>query len=395
MDPKQTAPQGGQPGGQEGQNGQAQSTGANPVFGAAGNLGGNTLSTGANVSQTMDSLNSGNSFASGKSLLQRKRVDNVDPVTGDIIISSSPNDKPAGGSKPINKALLIKIGGVILVLGAIALVVGIVMAFVSGGDKKSNNGSGNASVSTISADAAFNSFANYILSGDESSDPVSTYISIADAYTINTMLEDTNSEESKEFFNIAKQKFDVFTTSFNNSNLKNESSFLNSYVPSYTIIFNFVYNYSQIGVIDLNTLAAIYSEEGADGIDQFFDDNFGVFNDRNDTDMSDYYNYEKKIFDYTKQYLEKANEASCIKNNKISDNCRVSMSESDTSAYNNAVSSAERKVNLVVDKLISGTAQINTEIKNPGSIESEENVVVEEGGIKPEDIIIDGIKGDS
>lgn len=366
MDPKQTAPQGGQPGGQEGQNGQAQSTGANPVFGAAGNLGGNTLSTGANVSQTMDSLNSGNSFASGKSLLQRKRVDNVDPVTGDIIISSSPNDKPAGGLKPINKALLIKIGGVILVLGAIALVVGIIFAFVSGGDKKSSNG---GTSSSLSVDVAFNNYANYMLSGEASSEPVNSAISISGKYEVYNVLSES-AEDLKGFYQSAKTHFDNFITSYDRSDLSEKSAILKTLIPSHKEVFYFLYNYSQVGLISTETLAPIYISEGDDGLENYFTNNYSVFSDSTYSRSKDFYNNQKTVFDYYKKFLEDAKKKKCISDDGVvSANCKVSMKESDTQSAEEANETSQLIIKSATNNLVNGIATIRDEINNPTSAE--------------------------
>lgn len=391
MDPKQTAPQGGQ----EGQNGQAQSTGANPVFGAAGNLGGNTLSTGANVSQTMDSLNSGNSFASGKSLLQRKRVDNVDPVTGDIIISSSPNDKPAGGSKPINKALLIKIGGVILVLGAIALVVGIIFAFVSGGDKKSNNGGSagggsSSNQSSLTVDQAFNEYANWVISGTPSQNSINE-VSIRDQLAIKAQLGQKN-EETKEYFSEAKKLFDNFYSKYENSDLKDKSAVLRTMMPDYKSIFNFIYDYSQAGGLDSGSLAAIVDGSGASAIDSYFEENYGAFADSDLEDAQEIYNYQKEIAKYQKEYFTQAVKKKCLADGVLSEKCNVSMSASDTQAYEAATKKLNSKLLLMVNKLISGINQINLEIKNPTS-ETGSDVTVESDGIGPDDIRVNSDEG--
>ena len=116
MDPKQTSPLGNTPaGGQEGQNGQpatpqpvfgtgnigmagtAAGTNASPLGGAtgdttnaanqkmAGTLGAENLSTGANVSRTMDSLNSKNQSATGTSVFSKHKFDKVHP-DGAIIL---------------------------------------------------------------------------------------------------------------------------------------------------------------------------------------------------------------------------------------------------------------------------------------------------------------------
>ena len=112
MDPKQTAPQGGNSaGGQEGQNGATpvfsftgtSATGASPLGGPSatspnepGTLGADTLSTGANVSRTMDNLNQQNQPAHGGLVFAKHRFDKIDPKTGDILLTPDEEPKKKG-----------------------------------------------------------------------------------------------------------------------------------------------------------------------------------------------------------------------------------------------------------------------------------------------------------
>ena len=376
MDPKQTAPQGGQPGGQEGQNGQAQSTGANPVFGAAGNLGGNTLSTGANVSQTMDSLNSGNSFTSGKSLLQRKRVDNVDPVTGDIIISSSPNDKPAGGSKPINKALLIKIGGVILVLGAIALVVGIVMAFVSGGDKKSGNGGGSGSSNNIpqtgAVDQSFARYANWIMNGTDKLKYSATDMAYYDTAAYKSIYVDRSDVDS--FFVTAKEYYAAFVNDYNNNSSYNSSPILAAYVPSYQNTLDFVSNYAIAGDLSIKTLLGVYSESGGEsGLKSYFEENYGVFRDSDYDVAREYYSLQESIFKYQYKVIDSAKKNKCIVDGEIKSDCKLSVDKDESNKNGEDSSKVNTIVRSEIYSLINSCNTIADEIASPAKAEETEN----------------------
>ena len=106
MDPKQTPPLGNaQTGGQEGQPVGAPTSGAAqaPVFSTgtdmsaqpaapqkmAGDLGAENLSTGANVSRTMDSLNNTNQSATGAPIFAKHKFDKIEYATGDIIVDNN------------------------------------------------------------------------------------------------------------------------------------------------------------------------------------------------------------------------------------------------------------------------------------------------------------------
>lgn len=176
MDPKQTSPLGNTPaGGQEGQNGQP--AGTQPVFGTAGGnnaagnstamagqLGAANLSTGANVSRTMDSLNSKNQSATGSSVFSKHKFDKVDP-NGDIILPTSGPVKKE--RKPINKGVLIKIaviaGGI---LGVLVIVLAVVLMPKGGGNKQG----GGTIASNLDYQQAFNRYANYVLFGVDDSE---------------------------------------------------------------------------------------------------------------------------------------------------------------------------------------------------------------------------------
>ncbi|MBQ3469819.1 hypothetical protein IJH16_02500 [Candidatus Saccharibacteria bacterium] len=179
MDPKQTSPLGNNPaGGQEGQNGQP--AGTQPVFGAAGGngaasnstmagqLGAANLSTGANVSRTMDSLNSKNQSATGSSVFSKHKFDKVEP-NGDIILPSSGPVKKE--HKPINKGVLIKIaviaGGI---LGVLVIILAVVLMPKGGGNKQG----GGTIASNLDYQQAFNRYANYVLFGVDDSEQILT-----------------------------------------------------------------------------------------------------------------------------------------------------------------------------------------------------------------------------
>lgn len=91
MDPKQTPPLGNaQTSGQEGQPVGAPTSGATSgVFKMAGDLGAENLSTGANVSRTMDSLNNANQSATGAPVFAKHKFDKIEYATGDIIVDNN------------------------------------------------------------------------------------------------------------------------------------------------------------------------------------------------------------------------------------------------------------------------------------------------------------------
>lgn len=112
MGPKQTTPQGDNPAGKkEGQDGATpvfsftgpSATSSSPLAGPSvtspnepGALGSDTLSTGANVSRTMDSLNNRDQATHGGLVFAKHRFDKIDPKTGDILLTPDEEPKKKG-----------------------------------------------------------------------------------------------------------------------------------------------------------------------------------------------------------------------------------------------------------------------------------------------------------
>lgn len=224
MDPKQTVPQGGQ----EGQGaGPAGNAGFN--FSADGSRASNKLSTGANVSRTMDSLNSEQGATYGGMSFSKHNFDKIEPGTGDIILGASDSNKPKRGlfglgrkssakpsgwdmnaaqaeeaaktgtapteqafttnrssvaivpseyqnpapvKKPINKKLLIGLVAIVLVIGVGAAVATVVVPNLSKGNK-SNGGGSTYKESNLTLQESFNRYANWMASGSDSTDGAS------------------------------------------------------------------------------------------------------------------------------------------------------------------------------------------------------------------------------
>lgn len=305
MDPKQTSPLGApQVGGQEGQpvqptpvvgdvsgaNSQAEapaspapvfSTGTTQPAKMAGDLGAESLSTGANVSRTMDSLNDTNQSATGAPIFAKHKFDKIEYATGDIllnkddpkpkrrffggssaprpksaaeisrearreakrlrklnksagagsVIESTPATTPAPAEKPANpnssKTTKILVGAVIGILVIVAGVLGVI-ALTSGNKKPSNKPSND--VSTVASEeeikTAFSDYLSYLFYGDNvpSGDLLKNFEKTWNVYQEGGWLYNENIEDTKNPF-YAEQ-------------ILNESSFNNSKREEYFIELN-------------------------------------------------------------------------------------------------------------------------------------------------------------
>lgn len=430
MDPKQTSPLGGTPvGGQEGQNPSSASAGANsgatPVFSSGtdsasagapasdqkmpGTLGAESLSTGANVSRTMDSLNSKNQSETGTSVFSKHKFDRAEP-DGSILIPESKglffrkskggreNDttgsmiaargETADGLDPETrrKRKMIRIAGIAGASFAAILAIVIVVVLVVAPRPEKPKASTTAPATELSM--AFDGYANFILYGEASTEPISEDVSIAKTYEINKMIT-ANTEESKQFFDDAKSNFDAFMTSYDASGIAEKSYYLNWVVPHYKQVFDFVYNYSQVGKLDNETLLPIFSTSGTGGMDTYFDQNYKIFQDSELDNSKEFYESQKQILEYQKQYFNLAKQNNCIRAANIIDGCKVSVSAEEMTKYSDAVELSNSRIGLSVDELISSIPQMQTEILQPVKDMQETEVIVdEENGIKPEDIVI-------
>lgn len=222
MDPKQTVPQGGSPGGQEGQNGQPQSsTGVNPVAtpifsstGAssptAGKLGSDTLSTGANVSRTIDSLNSKNQSETSQSIFKRKKFDKVVPVSGDLLIDPTLN--PERKAEQLEHSKTVKLVGISIAVVAILLLGGIIFALIAGGGKPA---SVPVATSGPTEKETFSDFLSYFFWGDSSDNRTleqgwEEYDYSTPAIAADVKFNEPASENKTEYFNHLREKYEKF-----------------------------------------------------------------------------------------------------------------------------------------------------------------------------------------
>lgn len=435
MDPKQKSTLGDNPGGgQEGQNPSSASVGANsgvtPVFSSGtnatsagasasdqkmpGTLGAENLSTGANVSRTMESLNSKNQSETGTSVFSKHKFDRAEP-DGSILIPESKGlffrksrgdkDNDVTGSmiaargesvdgldpETRRKRRILRIGGI--VGGALAVILAVVIVVVLVAAPRREKPKASTVAPTTELNIAFNKYANFILYGEASAESISEDVSIAKIYEINKMVS-AGTEESKQYFNDAKSNFDAFMTSYIASGIAEKSYYLNWFVPHYEQVFDFVYNYSQAGKLDNNTLLPIFLASGTSGMDTYFDQNYKVFQDSELDNSKEFYESQKQILEYRKQYFNLARQNNCIRTANIVDGCKVSMSAEEMTKYNDAIRLSGSRVELSVDELVSNIPRIQTEISQPIKEKQETEDVVNENGIRPSDIIIKTDKKD-
>ncbi len=346
MDPKQTSPLGApQVGGQEGQpvqltpavgdvsgaNSQAEapaspapvfSTGTTQPAKMAGDLGAESLSTGANVSRTMDSLNDTNQSATGAPIFAKHKFDKIEYATGDIllnkddpkpkrrffggsstprpksaaeisrearrearrlrklnksagagsVIESAPATTPAPAEKPANpnssKTTKILVGAVIGILVIVAGVLGVV-ALTGGNKKPSNKPSTQAAPSEEDAKEAFSKYLSYLFYGEDTKKISPASVNNLGAYKIMNIGSDTSKE--KEYIANAIALYEDFSDIFSSTNFINYD-LLSNYVSSqknilmfYNEVINSEGNYSISEYLPIENKYDIFMEHGGIG----------------------------------------------------------------------------------------------------------------------------------
>ena len=168
--------------------------------------GSGTLSTGANISRTMNDLNSNDrKSATFNSPFAKHRFQKVAPQTGDIlidpsrssVISSTPSEK-----KGVNRGRLIQFG---LIFGGIALIGLVIFTVVMliNQPKKSNGGDSGSNSAQVTLSPE--SFYSYILDGNTDGKNIPTQRESSKTYALTAALEDSDSNKREYYFSIANR----------------------------------------------------------------------------------------------------------------------------------------------------------------------------------------------
>ncbi|MBQ3352396.1 hypothetical protein IJG91_01920 [Candidatus Saccharibacteria bacterium] len=313
MDPKQTSPLGGTPGGgQEGQNPSSVSAGANsgasPVFSSGtdsapagtpasdqkmpGTLGAENLSTGANVSRTMDSLNSKNQSETGTSVFSKHKFDRAEP-DGSILIPESKGlffrksrgdkDNDVTGSmiaargesvdgldpETRRKRRMLRIGGIVGGALALILVVVIVVVLVAAPRREKVEAPITTQVSAAQIRAAFEDYLSYLFYGNDSGTEES-FKKTWNAYMIEgptaiyaeEQLLKPFSDDRSSYFNDLENKWKSFTDIYSSELVSAESL-------AYPSIY--FYSFSSVDNPDASKVLEIYKENGVDAANSQID----------------------------------------------------------------------------------------------------------------------------
>ena len=333
MDPKQTEGQGSAtPASQggfsfsSGQPGSGQPPAAQP----------GTLSTGANVSRTMDDLNvNDRKSATSNSPFAKHQFNKIAPGTGDIIIgqpngtiSSAPGDK----EPKINRGRLIQFGLIFGGIALVALVIFTVVMVVNNNQSKTPSNGANQTTPTVTAsvEELFSEYLELFTSNNEDKKDITTnwkeYLSnYASIYAVRQALQPSSTEKDN-YFEALNQKWDEFI-----SNYKGQYS--NSpelqYVPIY---FYYMATSSEL------TERQIY--ELYNGYSQNLDETKKAVEDMTTNPTSNYalfvfYQTKRDLYISTLNLMSEAKSASCLTPESLFASCDLPTLTS-YAAYQNA-----------------------------------------------------------
>lgn len=304
MDPKQT--EGQNPGSagaqsgfsfQTGQMGAGAASGANAANTGASDAG--TLSTGANVSRTMDSLNSAKTTsATSESPFAKHKFDKVTPVTGDIlidnasgsIISSAPNEK-----KGINRGRLIQFGLVFGGLALVGLVVLTVVLVINNQPKTQQNTSTNTNTRIVmDPEDAFEEWLEELVTGEIGR---TSYIADdGDSYSILQALQAVNGSQTTNNILYADRITNQIASDGRAAYLDELASTFEIFSDNYSgenadlleQISYYYHDFAEIAPVTEADIVEHYLNNGLDDTKKYIEESYGFSEDRGINDYNAY-----------------------------------------------------------------------------------------------------------
>lgn len=190
--------------------------------------------------------------------------------TGDIVL------KNGGGGKSKKGLIIGVIVGVLVIVG---VVVGVVM--MNGGGIFGGSG---LSTSNSSLEEKFNIYANYLVSGEPSKEP------LEDDYNENVLyyfMRDTNGDDVSYFENL-NEAWDSFLDLYSADKKYFDNVSLASSVETQSILMDFFNSYNTVGELNNEKVLGLYLEKGKDGAINTITEEYNMLNKSNYSRAQDY-----------------------------------------------------------------------------------------------------------
>lgn len=357
MDPKQT----------EGQNsgpGNAPAGGfsfsSEPANNTANNSG--TLSTGANVARAMSDLNSNRKSATQNSPFAKHQFQKVAPRTGDILIDPSGNIITEEPKKGINRGRLIQFG---LIFGGIALVALVIFTVVMVINNKPKDTKKTTPVA-LSYQEAFNRYANWMISGEDSTGEPANIDEFGPYYYAYAIFEQTDGRI--DYVKTAKDYYDAFYSAFGSSDLSSYIN-LNSTVEANNNNLTFYLSYLEDYNFSDEDLLEKYLSAGNE-LKNELNSAYDSLAEQGDSAL-DFVEFARARGDIIVDWFDLLNTNSCIQNDSIDYSCQDKLLKNSDSArqmfqnLDSLKTSIDKSVSAITNQLILSVSTIYNEMQKP------------------------------
>ncbi|MBQ9403232.1 hypothetical protein IJU22_01535 [Candidatus Saccharibacteria bacterium] len=377
MDPKQTEGQNSGPGNAPAggfsfssePNNTTNNPGANP----------SVLSTGAKVTRAIADLNSSRKSATQNSPFAKHQFQKVAPRTGDILIDPSGNIITEEPKKGINRGRLIQFG---LIFGGIALVALVIFTVVMVINNKPKD-TKKATPVALSYQEAFNRYANWMISGEDSTEEPANIDEFGPYYYAYAIFEQTDGRI--DYVKTAKDYYDAFYSAFSNSELAsyiNLSSTVEASNDNLTFYLSYLedYNFSDDDLLEKYLGAGSELKNELNGI-------YDVLAEQGDS-ASDFVEFARQRGGIIVDWFDLLNSNNCIIDETIDYTCQSKLLNSSAPAkemnqkLNTLKTSMDRSISVITNQLILSVSTIYSEMQQPTEEETYSEAPVD---VPPED----------
>ena len=355
MDPKQTEGQNSGPGNAPAGGFSFSSEPANNTTNNSG-----TLSTGANVARAMSDLNSNRKSATQNSPFAKHQFQKVAPRTGDILIDPSGNIITEEPKQGINRGRLIQFG---LIFGGVALVALAIFTVVMVINNKPKD-TKKATPVALSYQEAFNRYANWMISGEDSTEEPANIDEYGPYYYAYAMF----GQSDIDYVKTAKDYYNTFYSAFGNSELAsyiNLSSTVEASNDNLTFYLSYLenYNFSDDDLLEKYLGAGSELKNELNGI-------YDVLAEQGDS-ASDFVEFARARGDIIVDWFDLLNSNNCIIDEAIDYTCQSKLLNSSAPAkemnqkLNTLKTSMDRSISVITNQLILSVSTIYSEMQQP------------------------------
>ena len=221
--------------------------------------------------------------------------------TGDIVLAAS--------GKKAKKWPFVVLG---LVVFAALAAMGAWMMTRGGGEEETIRGK-------------FNVYANYILYGEESNNELTSTYDAENSYKIEDILNDSGIEEQRSYFAKVTEYWKNFVDDYNTSTDTGDADNLEYVVDTYINLsvknLEFLTQYVNLEKLSAEMIMTMYLANGKEYVENYIAQQYKNFIDSENSLMQEYAGYEMEYLQITIDQMEMLENAGCVTNGTIDDEC--------------------------------------------------------------------------